>query len=122
MRPAVLRGTVVRGDGRGRQLGFPTANIDVGAAKTPEHGVYAVEVEAEGLKYRAVCNIGVRPSISGSQGVHVEVHIPGFEGDLYGKTLSLRILRKLRGEKKFGSLDELKAQIARDIASLSDAP
>jgi riboflavin kinase/FMN adenylyltransferase len=113
-----LTGKVVRGDGRGRQLGFPTANIDYGASPLPENGVYEVSVEGDGLSARGVCNVGLRPTISGSKGVHVEVHIPGFSGDLYGQVLKVAFKKKIRGEKKFASLDELKAQIRTDIESL----
>jgi riboflavin kinase/FMN adenylyltransferase len=121
MQPLTLRGEVIHGDGRGRHIGIPTANIDAKEASLPEFGVYEVEVSGDGLSLRkAVANVGVRPSISGTHGVHVEVHIPGFSGDLYGKTLEVRFKRKLRGEKKFDSLDALKAQIAKDIACLSD--
>ncbi len=109
-----LRGVVVRGDGLGRKLGFPTANIE--AAQPPaERGVFAVEGEGPALGKRlGVCNIGVRPTVSGTKLV-VEAHFPGFSGDLYGTRLTLTVLGRLRDERKFASLDELKAQIALDI-------
>jgi riboflavin kinase/FMN adenylyltransferase len=111
-------GVVVRGDGVGRQLGFPTANVR-GEAPPPERGVWAVRVSGAGLSRRpGVCNVGVRPTVGGAALV-VEVHLPGFSGDLYGKTLELSFIAKLRQERKFSSLDELKAQIALDIAASS---
>ena len=113
----VIEGEVVRGDGLGAKLGFPTANI---AFSTPpvERGVYLVEVDGPGLKARkAACNIGTRPTVTSGPKLVVEVHIPGFTGDLYGKRLSVRLVRKLRDEKKFASLDELKAQISADVAA-----
>ncbi len=119
MKPHIISGVVVHGDGRGRSLGYPTANVKVEKGSPPENGVYEVEAEAPGLpRSRAACNVGVRPTVSGTEGVHVEVHIPGFSGDLYGRLMSVRFLRRIRDERKFGSLDELKAQIALDVASV----
>jgi hypothetical protein len=119
MKPRTLVGVVVRGDGRGRDLGYPTANLKIETGDLPENGVYAVEAEAEGLpRAKAACNVGSRPTVAGTPGVHVEVHIPGFSGELYGRRMSVRFVRRIRAERKFASLDELKAQIARDVASL----
>lgn len=106
-----LEGVVVRGAGLGAKLGFPTANVAYEGAP-PERGVWAVEVQGYG---KGVCNIGVRPTVSSSGQVSIEVHLPGFSGDLYGKTLKVSFLRKLRDEKKFASVEELKAQIAADV-------
>lgn len=112
-----LRGRVVHGDGMGRKLGFPTANIKT--TSRPPRGVWRVMVRGTTIGVRAaVCNVGVRPTLGGKRLV-VEVHIPGFRGDLYGRTLSVRFVSALRAEKKFPSLDALKAQIARDVASLT---
>lgn len=115
-----LTGTVVRGEGLGRTLGFPTANLKLdGGAATPAKGVWAVTVEGPGLPaVPAVCNIGVRPTVSAAGTLSVEVHIPRFDQDLYGKTLTVRFDRKLRDEMKFASLEDLKAQIRRDLADL----
>jgi riboflavin kinase/FMN adenylyltransferase len=107
-----LEGVVVRGEGLGRKLGVPTANIAF-EGEPPARGVWAVDVEGHG---KAVCNVGVRPTVSGAGKLTVEVHLPGFSGDLYGKTLKLAFTRKIRDEKKFSGLEELKAQIAADIA------
>lgn len=110
----VLEGVVVRGDGLGRKLGFPTANLDW-QGDPPAPGVYEVLVEGLG---RAVCNVGKRPTVGGKD-LRVEVHIPGYSGDLYGKKLKVEFVRLIRGEKKFASLEELTAQIKRDLEGLS---
>lgn len=106
----IFAGTVVKGDQVGRKLGFPTANLDL-EGPPPPNGVYAVEVEGRG---RGVCNVGVRPTVGGKKLV-IEVHLLDFSGDLYGQRLAAKVLKKLRDEMRFGSLDELKAQIARDV-------
>lgn len=106
-----LSGTVVHGREIGHQLGFPTANIAVPADKLlPLPGVYA----AEG----AVVNIGTNPTVGG-QGLTIEAHFIGRNEDLYDETVSIRLLRRLRDEQKFHSLDELRHQIAQDIASVT---
>jgi riboflavin kinase/FMN adenylyltransferase len=114
-----LRGRVVRGEGMGRKLGFPTANIKLSPAARPPRGVWRVMVKGSTVGERlGACNVGVRPTLGGTRLV-VEVHIPGFKGDLYGRTLSLTFLNAIRAEKKFPSLAALKAQIRRDVASLT---
>jgi len=114
-----LRGRVVRGDGMGRKLGFPTANIKAGSAARPPRGVWRVNVRGTKVGSRpAVCNVGVRPTLGGTRLV-VEVHIPGWKGSLYGRTLTVEFLSAIRAEKKFPSLAALKAQIRRDVASLT---
>jgi riboflavin kinase/FMN adenylyltransferase len=123
-RPHELSGPVVHGDQRGRVLGFPTANIDPVAEILPHDGVYAVmvdEVDAQGHAHRlapGVTNIGLRPTVSaaGSATRTTETFLLDFSGDLYGRRLRIHLMSRLRGECKFGSLDELKAQIARDVA------
>lgn len=112
------RGRVVRGDGMGRKLGFPTANLKLPPAARPPRGVWEVLARGTTLgERRAVCNVGVRPTLGGRRLV-MEVHVPGFRGDLYGRTLSVSFVRRLRGERRFPSLAALKAQIGRDVASL----
>lgn len=114
-----LRGRVVRGDGMGRKLGFPTANLKLSPTARPPRGVWRVMVKGSTVGERlGACNVGVRPTLGGERLV-VEVHIPGFKGDLYGKTLTLTFLNAIRAEKKFPSLAALKAQIRRDVASLT---
>ncbi len=121
-RPHALSGVVVHGAGRGRTIGFPTANVDGIVEMLPTDGVYAVGVERLGnagalafLHARGVANIGFRPTVGGSHRT-VEAYLLGFNGDLYGARLRLRLLARLRNERKFSSLEELKAQIARDTA------
>lgn len=111
-----LAGTVVRGDGVGTQLGFPTANLDTTGLALPPNGVYAVHAEFEGSSCRTVLNIGYRPTLKQPQPqLRVEAHLIDFHGELYGKELELVFVDKLRDERKFGSLAELREQIARDI-------
>jgi riboflavin kinase/FMN adenylyltransferase len=119
-RPHAISGVVVHGAGRGRTIGFPTANIDGIIEMLPADGVYAVGVERLGdghapssVHAKGVANIGIRPTVGGSQRT-VEAYLLGFNGDLYGARLRLHLLARLRSERKFSSLDELKAQIARD--------
>jgi len=111
-----LSGQVIKGDGVGRKLGFPTANLGVNGLVLPPGGVYAVHAETDGKVLRAVLNIGYRPTLNQATPVlHVEAHLLDFASDLYGKELELIFVDRLRDEKKFGSLEELKEQIARDI-------
>lgn len=118
-----LSGTVVRGDQRGRTLGFPTANLHPVAEMLPPDGVYATRIEqvgADGVAHQVgsgggVTNIGVRPTVGGGHRT-VEAFVFDFAGDLYGSRLRLHLVDRLRGEKRFGSLDELRAQIATDAA------
>jgi riboflavin kinase/FMN adenylyltransferase len=111
-----LAGTVVRGDGLGHQLGFPTANLDATGLALPPHGVYAVHAEAGGKTYRAVLNIGLRPTLQNpNPQLRVEAHLIDFTGELYGQELEVAFVDKLRPETRFPSLAELRAQIARDI-------
>ena len=111
-----LTGTVVRGDGLGHQLGFPTANLDATGLALPPRGVYAVHAEAGGKTYRAVLNIGLRPTLQNpNPQLRVEAHLMDFGGELYGQELEVAFVDKLRGETKFPSLADLRQQIARDI-------
>jgi riboflavin kinase / FMN adenylyltransferase len=111
-----LAGTVVRGDGLGHQLGFPTANLDTAGLALPPNGVYAVHAEVRGKRQRAVLNIGQRPTLqSAAPQLRVEAHLMDFTGELYGQELEVTFVEKLRPEKKFPSLADLRAQIARDI-------
>ncbi|MBX7113513.1 MAG: riboflavin biosynthesis protein RibF [Myxococcaceae bacterium] len=114
-RPFDLDGVVVKGQGRGRTIGFPTANIDTVNELKPAPGVYAVQARVQGeTGWRGgAANIGVKPTFGGGA-VTIEAHL--FEGlDLYGKGLRVRFLERLRGEQRFGSAAELAAQIARDV-------
>jgi riboflavin kinase/FMN adenylyltransferase len=111
-----LVGKVVMGDQLGRQLGFPTANIEVAGLVVPPRGVYAAHARTPGGIYRAVINIGSRPTLqSPKPQLRVEAHLLEFAGNLYGEELELTFVEKLRDENKFASLDELKQQITLDI-------
>lgn len=115
----MVRGRVVRGEGMGRKLGFPTANLKLPSSARPPRGVWKVLVRGTMLGERlGACNVGVRPTLGGVRLV-VEVHIPGFRGDLYGRTLTLKFLSRIRAERRFASLGALKAQIRADAASLT---
>ena len=114
-----IEGRVARGEARGKSIGFPTANIPLGAYLRPALGVYAVraaiEQENGDIWLDGVANIGVRPTF-GSDGVVLEVFLFDFDDDLYGKRLRVRLVDFLRPEKKFDGVDDLKAQIAQDSA------
>jgi riboflavin kinase/FMN adenylyltransferase len=117
-RPFELSGRVVHGDNRGRDLGFPTANIQMGRHIRPANGIYAVQALVEGEEDQqwldGAANIGVRPTFDGD-GILLEVFLLDFDADLYGKRLRVRLIDYLREEKKFDGLDPLKAQIALDV-------
>ncbi|GBR01410.1 bifunctional riboflavin kinase/FAD synthetase [Acetobacter oeni] len=114
-RPWSVRGIVRHGDKRGRLLGFPTANIQLGRHLEPARGVYATTVRLEdGRLCRGVANIGRRPTINDGQESRLEVNLFDFDDDLYGQTLSVSLHTLLRAEKRFDGLDALKAQIAQD--------
>ena len=114
-----IEGRVARGEARGKSIGFPTANIPLGAYLRPALGVYAVraaiEQENGEIWLDGVANIGVRPTF-GSDGVVLEVFLFDFDDDLYGKRLRVRLVDFLRPEKKFDGVDDLKAQISQDSA------
>ena len=115
-REYALAGEVVKGDQRGSELGFPTANLDITDLCTPRKGVYAAHAEVAGTTHRAAVNIGLRPTVAEVEPtLHVEAHLLDFEGNLYGEVLTLTFVGKLRDEKPFDSLDALKAQIEKDI-------
>lgn len=120
-RPHALSGPVVHGDERGRTIGFPTANLDA-AEMLPADGVYKTlvdEIAPDGTARRlaaGVTNVGVRPTVGGGRRT-VETYLLDFDRDLYGALLRVHLIARIRGEQRFGSLDELKAQIARDVAA-----
>ena len=114
-RPVSIMGRVVEGDHRGQALGFPTANIEPHHEIHPPPGVYACRVAIDGTDYLAVTNIGTRPTVKEEGVLTVETHVLDFDGDLYGQSLDTRFLHFLRSEMKFSGLDELKAQIQKDI-------
>ena len=110
-RPYSISGKVVHGEKRGRQIGFPTANIHMRHNRPPLKGVFAVKFQ----NHFGVANLGIRPSIKGENKLQLEVHLLNFSSDLYGQHVSVIFLKKLRDEKKFKSLDELKEQIKLDV-------
>lgn len=115
-RPYQLQGTVARGDGRGRQIGFPTANLALDDARklVPKRGVYATQVQLPGGRHcGGMMNIGRRPTFDGMD-VTAEVHLLNFEGDLYGEHLSVQFLQRLRDEQRFESAEALAAQLSED--------
>ena len=110
-----LFGVVVAGNRMGRTIGFPTANMQLyePLKLVPKDGVYAVEVEVMGKRYKGMCNIGVRPTVDGKART-IETHILDFEEDIYGLPLQLHFVRRIRDERKFPSLDALKVQLMQD--------
>jgi riboflavin kinase/FMN adenylyltransferase len=111
-----IDGTVVAGDARGRTIGFPTANLCTANELLPPHGVYATTATIGGIVRPSVTNVGVRPTVDDTGRVLVETHILGFEADLYGAPLRVGFVQRLRDERAFESLDQLKAQIAADCS------
>ncbi len=117
-----VSGVTVHGDGRGQQIGFPTANLEISPRRLlPADGVYAVNGRFNGVLLRGAANVGVRPTVGGGPR-GLEVHLVGFRGELYGNHLEVRFLERLRDEKRFSSLDELAAQIREDVARALDVP
>jgi riboflavin kinase/FMN adenylyltransferase len=115
-RPYSISGKVVYGRQLGRSLGFPTANLELHRLRAPLSGVYAVEVTGAGLeKAKGVANVGTRPTVNDSIKANLEVHLLDLNQDLYGQRIEVVFKHKLREEKKFESVDELKENIARDV-------
>lgn len=112
-----VKGTVVNGDGRGRKIGFPTANLDSWPQKMlPSVGVYRCITELDGKEILSVGNVGYRPTFTdNTKKVFVEIHLLDFKGDLYGRELQVKFTHRLRGEVKFSSFEELVHQIHCDI-------
>lgn len=117
--PIVIEGAVNTGRRLGRRLGFPTANMEVGSGVTAEAGVYASEAEVDGRFYRAMSNLGNNPTV-GSTPRHLETHLFDFTGDLYGRRMRVHLLRKIRDERRFDSLEELQRQIEADYRLIRD--
>lgn len=113
-RPVELRGEIVKGDGLGNQLGFPTANLNVENELIPGHGVYFSETHIKNKKYSSITNIGQRPSVGG-QDLRVETHLLQLSEDLYGKKIQLKLIKKIRDEMRFSTVEELKHQISQDV-------
>jgi riboflavin kinase/FMN adenylyltransferase len=117
--PFMLGGEVVHGDKRGRELGFPTANLVPAAGfVTPGHGVYACRT---GDGHLAAVNVGVRPTFTTGRGELIEAYLLDYDGDLYGTQLRLEFLKRLRGEKRFASVEALIEQMHRDVEQAREA-
>ncbi|HET7376823.1 MAG TPA: bifunctional riboflavin kinase/FAD synthetase [Anaerolineae bacterium] len=116
-RPFRLSGRVIPGDGRGRTLGVPTANLEVWPAHAiPANGIYACWAWVGHIRYRAAVSIGLRPTVTDSGRRTIEAYLLDFDKDLYGQNLVLDFVERLRAEEKFSSLEELVAQMKADIA------
>jgi riboflavin kinase/FMN adenylyltransferase len=113
-RPYGVEGVIIRGDRRGHTIGFPTANLHPHNRVIPKFGVYATATLIDGTWRRSITNIGVRPTFGARAQPSIESYIFDLDGDLYGDVLRVRFLHRIRDEKKFSGIDELKAQIQRD--------
>lgn len=121
-RPYSLSGPVVQGDRLGQSLGFPTANIDVEGLELPPFGVYAARARHAGGEFPAAVNLGLRPTLQAPEPrLRFETHLIGFDGDLYGRELTVELVSFLRPERRFAHLEALKVQITRDIAAARKA-
>jgi len=114
--PFQMRGTVAHGDKRGRTLGFPTANL-VPDPKlvVPDHGIYACRAHVDGQTHIAATNVGVRPTFKTGRGLLVEAFLLDFDADIYDRELRLDFLARLRGERRFDSVDALVEQMGQDV-------
>jgi riboflavin kinase/FMN adenylyltransferase len=114
--PFHMRGTIAHGDKRGRTLGFPTANLVPDAQLVvPDHGIYACRAQVDGQTRIAAVNVGVRPTFKTGRGLLVEAYLLDFEGDIYDRELRLDFLERLRGEKRFDSVEALVEQMGADV-------
>ena len=119
-RPFSLTGRIVHGQKLGRQLGAPTANVQLKRRSTPLSGVYMVSLVLDGSPHPGVANIGMRPSVRSDGQPHLEVHLLDLQADLYGRRAQVVFHHKLRDEQRFASLEALKAAISADIAAARD--
>ena len=110
-----ITGEVIHGAQLGRKMGFPTANIDARTIEGIDNGVYYSAVEIDGVRYKAMSNVGYRPSVDGHTRL-LETHIFGFNGDLYGKTICVNLVKKIRDERRFATIEALKQQLETDAA------
>lgn len=113
-RPYGVEGVIIRGNRRGHTIGFPTANLKPHNRVVPKYGVYATATLVEGTWRRSITNIGVRPTFENDAEPSIESYLFDFDGDLYGDVLRVRFLHRIRDERKFNGIDELKAQIEKD--------
>jgi riboflavin kinase/FMN adenylyltransferase len=108
-----IEAEVIHGKKIGRALGFPTANMSMSGYESVERGVYLSRVEIDGHSYKAMSNVGIRPSVGGKE-LLLETHVLDFAGDLYGRRLRITLVEKIRDEKRFASIGDLKEQLMRD--------
>lgn len=108
-----IEAEVIHGKKIGRALGFPTANMTIDGYEDIGRGVYRSSVIIDGTTYKAMSNIGIRPSVGGKE-VLLETHVIGFKGDLYGRRLRVTLIERIRDEKRFASISDLKEQLQRD--------
>ncbi len=120
-RPYAVLGRVVPGRKIGQKIGFPTANVDVSGLQLPPDGVYAAGVRVGDKVFQGIANLGVRPTVTTDHQRVLEVHLFEFKGDLYDMEIEIEFLRFIRPEKKFESIDELRDQIARDVAKVKNS-
>ncbi len=113
-RPYGVEGVIIRGNQRGHTIGFPTANLKPHNRVIPRYGVYATATLIDGIWRKSITNIGVRPTFESDADASIESYIFDFNGDLYGDVLRVRFLHRIRDERKFNGIDELKAQIEKD--------
>lgn len=113
-RPYGVEGVIIRGNRRGHTIGFPTANLKPHNRVIPRFGVYATATLIDGIWRKSITNIGVRPTFESDADPSIETYVFDFDGDLYGNVLRVRFLHRIRDEKKFNGIDELKSQIERD--------
>jgi riboflavin kinase/FMN adenylyltransferase len=111
--PYFIDGTVITGRRKGRELGFPTANLRTENELVPPDGVYATTLSIDGVVHAGLTNIGVRPTFGESERT-IETHLLKFSGDLYGKDVRLAFVQRLRDERRFEDVDALRAQIEAD--------
>ncbi|CAN5374426.1 bifunctional riboflavin kinase/FAD synthetase [soil metagenome] len=113
-RPYGVEGVIIRGDRRGHTIGFPTANLKPKNRVIPKYGVYATATLIDGIWKKSITNVGIRPTFEGEKEPSIETYIFDFNGDLYGDVLRVRFLHRIRDERKFAGIAELKAQIEKD--------
>lgn len=111
-----ISGRIIKGAGRGKQIGIPTANLDINPQRIhPKTGVYATYVTVDSNRWEAVTNIGFNPTFNDEEQIHIESHLLDFDQDIYGKEIKLEFVNKIRKEIKFSSVNELVTQIKKDI-------
>lgn len=120
-RPFNLEGVVVKGEGRGKKIGYPTANIQVSPDLiVPQKGVYVTKTTSKGMTYQSVTNIGHNPTFKDTEVIHIETNLFDFDIDIYGENLEISFLQKIRNEKKFPTVNDLIAQIRADVETAKE--